>query len=169
MTPTNPVAAALEIKDALQIRDIDRAARLLEAVIRRWPSVSFARERLMVRAGAAANDFANGALGALDLISVPRLAAATGRSEAAVRASFRRSELPAAKIGRRWFVRRKDIDRLFDDAAHELELRGDAREGAPEARRSGDRRRSAVGDAHLLLPNEAAPHSPHLSQERESQ
>ena len=58
MRPINAVVAALEIKAALQIRDTDRAASLLEDAIRRWPNVSFARERLMVRAAVAANDYA---------------------------------------------------------------------------------------------------------------
>ena len=42
MKPINPVAAALEIKAALQVRDIDRA-RLVEAAIRGWPNVGETR------------------------------------------------------------------------------------------------------------------------------
>ena len=52
----------------------------------------------------------------IDLISVSDLAEATGRTEAAVRASLRRGHLPAVKLGRRWFVRRKDLDELFERA-----------------------------------------------------
>ena len=58
MTPANPIAAAFEIKDALQVRDIDRAARLLEDAERRWPEVSWTREKLMVGAANAVNHYA---------------------------------------------------------------------------------------------------------------
>ena len=53
----------------------------------------------------------------IGLVTVRELAQATRRSEAAVRASLKRGELPAVKLGRRWFVRRQDIDQLFEQAA----------------------------------------------------
>ena len=56
-----------------------------------------------------------------ELLTVRELAGLTRRSEAAVRASLLRGELPAVKLGRRWFVRRRDLDRLFDEAAQRLE------------------------------------------------
>lgn len=55
-----------------------------------------------------------------ELLTVRELAGLTRRSEAAVRASLLRGELPAVKLGRRWFVRRRDLDRLFDDAARRV-------------------------------------------------
>ncbi len=55
----------------------------------------------------------------LELLTVEQFAAHTCRSRAAVRAALKRGELPAVKLGRRWFVRRRDIEKLFDRAAEE--------------------------------------------------
>ena len=55
--------------------------------------------------------------GAFDLLTVEQVAQLTHRSESAVRAGLKRGELPAVKLGRRWFVRRRDIDQLFEQAA----------------------------------------------------
>jgi len=71
----------------------------------------------------------------LDLLTVQELAAMTRRSPSAVRAGLKRKELPAVKLGRRWFVRRRDVERLFDAAAGEREA--GHRQAARPDRRSG--------------------------------
>jgi hypothetical protein len=57
----------------------------------------------------------------LDLLAVEEIATATRRTPAAVRAALKRGEIPAVKLGKRWFVRRADFERLFDRAAREVE------------------------------------------------
>ena len=63
--------------------------------------------------------------GRIQLLTVEELAHYTRRSQAAVRAALKRGELPAVKLGRRWFVRRCDLERLFDDAANAQHEAGD--------------------------------------------
>ena len=50
----------------------------------------------------------------LDLLTVEEVAAETRRSPSAVRQSIAKGQLRAAKLGRRWFVRRKDIEQMFE-------------------------------------------------------
>ena len=59
----------------------------------------------------------------LDLLTVEEVAAATRRTPSAVRQAIGRGQLAAVKLGRRWFVRRRDIDRMFERAARAVEAR----------------------------------------------
>ncbi len=50
-----------------------------------------------------------------ELMTVEEFAELTRRSASAVRASILRREIPARKFGRRWFIRMRDVHRLFDE------------------------------------------------------
>ena len=50
-----------------------------------------------------------------EYLTVEQFAAMTRRTPSAVRASIHRGDLPASKLGsRRWYIRRSDVDRMFD-------------------------------------------------------
>ena len=55
--------------------------------------------------------------------TVDEFAELTHRGPAAVRASIARGDLPAVRIGRRWFIDPKYFERLFEEAAHAVEGR----------------------------------------------
>jgi len=48
-------------------------------------------------------------------MTVEEFAELTRRSASAVRASILRREIRARKFGRRWFIRMRDVHRLFDE------------------------------------------------------